>query len=267
MRRRRFFCVCSRRVCAHGVCVWRAAGQCGGERRAVAAAAESGRRASISPLPASAESRTRSADRGFTVRPTRRAAGSRAMRVAGRGGGGLLHSVSASQGFVLPRAARGVCARVRRVLTHISDITVRQQQAQRVAAPNAHKASTSSCLQRQSQAPANTHPAHTLQLSSLRSIRKASMPFLASVSAAQAPEGPPPITATRSLRPSSVAPFLIAAAMTTLAALRPARAARSVCWTATPAKPAGAGALDDAAAAADAPVGPLSLCSAVAALP
>ena len=37
------------------------------------------------------------------------------------------------------------------------------------------------------------------------------MPPLARVSAAQAPEGPPPITATRSLRPSSDAPSRTAA--------------------------------------------------------
>lgn len=51
----------------------------------------------------------------------------------------------------------------------------------------------------------------TLQLSILRSIRKVSTPPLARVSAAQAPEGPPPITATRSLRPSSDAPSRTAA--------------------------------------------------------
>ena len=49
----------------------------------------------------------------------------------------------------------------------------------------------------------------TLQLSSLRSIRMVSMPPLARVSAVHAPEGPPPITATRSFL-SSTAPSLIA---------------------------------------------------------
>ena len=42
-----------------------------------------------------------------------------------------------------------------------------------------------------------TNPTHTLQLSILRSIRYVSTPPLARVSAAQAPEGPPPTTATR----------------------------------------------------------------------
>mmetsp|Transcript_4970 Transcript_4970/g.18631 ORF Transcript_4970/g.18631 Transcript_4970/m.18631 type:complete len:305 (+) Transcript_4970:1084-1998(+) len=45
-------------------------------------------------------------------------------------------------------------------------------------------------------------PPQGLQLSILRSMRKVSQPPLARVSAAQAPAGPPPMTATRSLRPS-----------------------------------------------------------------
>lgn len=49
----------------------------------------------------------------------------------------------------------------------------------------------------------------TLQLSSLRSIKNVSTPPLASVSAVQAPDGPPPITATRSFL-SSTAPSLMA---------------------------------------------------------
>ena len=47
-------------------------------------------------------------------------------------------------------------------------------------------------------------PPQGLQLSILRSIRYVSTPPLASVSAAQAPDGPPPITATRSGRSSTV---------------------------------------------------------------
>ncbi len=49
----------------------------------------------------------------------------------------------------------------------------------------------------------------TLQLSSFLSIRNASTPFCASVSAAQAPPGPPPMTATRRGR-SRVAPSRMA---------------------------------------------------------
>ena len=44
-------------------------------------------------------------------------------------------------------------------------------------------------------------PPQGLQLSILRSMRNVSQPPLASVSAAHAPAGPPPTTATRSLRP------------------------------------------------------------------
>ena len=49
-------------------------------------------------------------------------------------------------------------------------------------------------------------PPHGLQLSILRSTRKVSQPPLAKVSAAHAPAGPPPMTATRSLRPSRAFP-------------------------------------------------------------
>mmetsp|Transcript_45815 Transcript_45815/g.102792 ORF Transcript_45815/g.102792 Transcript_45815/m.102792 type:complete len:203 (+) Transcript_45815:1301-1909(+) len=44
-------------------------------------------------------------------------------------------------------------------------------------------------------------PPHGLQLSNFLSIKKVSMPACARVSAAHAPPGPPPTTATRSLRP------------------------------------------------------------------
>lgn len=46
-------------------------------------------------------------------------------------------------------------------------------------------------------------PPHGLQLSILRSMRKVSTPPFARVSAAAPPAGPPPMTATRRLRPSS----------------------------------------------------------------
>lgn len=44
-------------------------------------------------------------------------------------------------------------------------------------------------------------PPHGLQLSIFRSIRNVSIPPLARVSAAEPPAGPPPIMATRRLRP------------------------------------------------------------------
>ena len=49
-------------------------------------------------------------------------------------------------------------------------------------------------------------PPHGLQLSIFLSTRKVSQPPLAKVSAAHAPAGPPPMTATRSLRPSRAFP-------------------------------------------------------------
>lgn len=53
-------------------------------------------------------------------------------------------------------------------------------------------------------------PPHGLQLSILRSIRNVSIPPLASVSAAAPPAGPPPITATRRLRPATLGLVLAA---------------------------------------------------------
>eukprot|EP00955_Chlamydomonas_euryale_P109578 365942-Chlamydomonas_euryale.AAC.39 len=64
-------------------------------------------------------------------------------------------------------------------------------------------------------APSHCHVFLTLQLSSLRSNKKVSTPPSASVSAAHAPEGPPPMTATRSLRSSAVPsgiPFTVCSA-------------------------------------------------------
>lgn len=72
----------------------------------------------------------------------------------------------------------------------------------------------------------------TLQLSILRSIRVTSTPPLASVSAAQAPLGPPPITATRSFLPSGSAwPSLIARTVTErVRCTRAAPEARAMRW-------------------------------------
>mmetsp|Transcript_39320 Transcript_39320/g.90869 ORF Transcript_39320/g.90869 Transcript_39320/m.90869 type:complete len:215 (+) Transcript_39320:1023-1667(+) len=67
-------------------------------------------------------------------------------------------------------------------------------------------------------------PPHGLQLSNFLSIKKVSIPALAKVSAAHAPPGPPPTTATRSLRPSTGMRSLLNAARAVLLAA-PARRA------------------------------------------